>query len=286
MHDALKLPIWGGLVLILIAGLGGAAAAQDCPDRYCVYAPAIFRNHPVDTTNPPEDWLERLNLYRSAAGLPAVIEEPSYSDDLASHVNYMLLNPDDIWHGESPDRPGYTPEGAQAAVESNLLFTGSGATDATAIDFWMGSVYHRYGMLRPELAATGFASDCNSEHYAFGLNVLRGLSDAKLASDGVVYPGANQRGVRTTEVVSWQFDPYYGPDSALTYPLAILSSAALYDSEGRSVPISTTTPDSYWNVVTAAPDEPLARGAAYTVEMTVSLGDRQLSRAWSFVTRH
>lgn len=288
MWDALKLLVSASLILMLGAGWGQAAntAAQGCPGEYCVYVPMVFRGNRVDTTNPPEDWLERFNLYRAAAGLPPVTEDLAYSDALAKHVNYMLLNPDDIWHGETPGRPGYTPEGAQAAAESNLWFTGPGTTDATAIDKWMRSVCHRYGMLRPELTATGFGSGCDSEYCAFGLNVLGSLNGVYEAPKGVVYPGEDQRGVRTTTTISWQFDPYYGPEHASTNPLAVLISAALYDADGRPVPVSTSTPDGYWNVVTAAPTEPLEPGAAYAVEMTVALGDRELSRSWTFVTRH
>lgn len=287
LRRALRLLIRASLILLLLAALGGSATtAQVCSDEYCVYLPIVARAYPVDTTNPPQNWLGRFNLYRAAAGLPPVTEDASYSADLAKHVNYMLLNPDDIWHGETPGRPGYTPEGAQAAAESNLWFTGPNTTDATAIDVWMGSMHHRYGMLRPELTTTGYASGCNSQHCGFVLNVLRGLNGDNTVTNGVVYPGPDQRGVRTTDSISWQFDPYWGPDYASTNPLAILASAVLCDSEGESVPITTSTPDSYFNMVTATPDEPLAPGTTYAIEMVVNLGSQQLSRTWSFTTRY
>ena len=66
-----------------------------------------------------KNWLERLNYYRQAAGLPSVIEASVYSAALAKHTNYMLLNvpTEGLWHGETPGYPGYTIEGAQAAAD-------------------------------------------------------------------------------------------------------------------------------------------------------------------------
>ena len=54
-----------------------------------------------------QNWLERFNYYRQAAGLPSVIESPAYSADLAKHVTYMLLNvpTEGLWHGETPGHP-------------------------------------------------------------------------------------------------------------------------------------------------------------------------------------
>jgi hypothetical protein len=263
------------------------AAAQSCPRDYCVYLPHISKS-PVDAPPLPENWLERFNAYRGAAGLPRVVEDPASSSDLAKHANYMLLNvpQEGLWHGETPGRPGYTPEGNQAATESNLYFSSDSHTKAaTAIDAWMGSKGHRYGMLRPELSTTGFAIACDSQNCGSGLNVIRSLTGPNTAPDGVTYPGANQRGVNTTELISWQFAPYYGPEYAATNPLAVLTRAVLYDPQHRSVSITTSTPDSYWNIVTATPVAPLAPGTTYTMEMQVTLGSRQLSRTWSFTTR-
>lgn len=277
------------LTIFLLATLDRATATtQTCVTNFCVYLPYVTKTRPpVDTTNLPENWLERFNVYRDASGLLPVVEDPVYSSDLAKHVNYMLLNPDDIlWHGETPGRPGYSPEGAQAAAESNLWFPGPNTTAATAIDVWMGSMHHRFGMLRPELTTTGFAIGCDSQNCGTGLNVLRGLNGVNTASNGVIYPGANQRGVKTTEIISWQFEPYWGPDYSSTNPLAILTSAVLYDSEQRLVKITTSTPDGYFNMVTVTPVDPLAPNTTYTIEIHITLGDQKLSRIWSFTTRY
>jgi hypothetical protein len=242
------------------------------------------RNHIVtpwaetELPNPlPGDWLARLNAYRASAGLQPVVEDASLSRDLAKHTQYMLLNPDDIWHGETPGRPGYTPEGHQAASESNLWFTGSDTTATTAIDVWMSSIPHRFGLLNHNLAAIGFAIACDSQHCGTGLNVLRGLQGSNPMPNGVVYPGANQQAVNTDIIISWQFD---------WHPRVILISASLVDEFGKSIAIKTSSPppDDYINLVTITPLENLSFATTYMVAMHVLLGEHDLKRAWTFTT--
>lgn len=159
----------------------------------------------------PDNWLERFNYYRQAAGLPLVVESPAYSADLANHVNYMLLNvpTEGLWHGETLGLPGYTAEGAQAAAESNLFWFPSGVsytTPAITIDGWMASIHHRYGMLRPDLVTTGYGFGCDSQNCSSGLNVIRGIVwDSTLRPNGVIYPGPNQVNVNRDIIITWQF---------------------------------------------------------------------------------
>jgi hypothetical protein len=225
----------------------------------------------------PEQWLARVNAYRSASGLPALTENATFSAALAKHVHYMLLNPTEAGHTEKPELPGYTPEGKQAAAESNLYWYAGPMPPPNPIDTWMGSLFHRYGILNHELLVTGFALGCDQQHCAAGLNVIRGLeAGANPRPDGVTYPGAGQGRVNTGGI-SWQFDQE---------PTVVLTSATLRKAGGSLIPVTTHTPQigDYFNMVTVVPTEPLAPGNMYTVEMHVTLGNRQLSRSWSFIT--
>jgi uncharacterized protein YkwD len=263
------------LVCLLAGALGRTTAASSSCLAQCVYLPSVAHST-LDTTSLPENWQERLNAYRQAAGVAPTAENLSFSDGAAKHATYMLLNPTEFEHSETPGHPGYTPEGDQAARQSNLYRAYPGFTTANAIDGWMESLYHRYGMLAPELATTGFALGCDSKRCAAVLNVIGGMGDSNLMPDGITYPGAGQHGVQTG-VLSWQF---YRFDS-----LAVLTSATLRDANNNPVAITTSSPDNYWNVVAVKPVAPLAPGATYTVEMHVTIGSRDLSRVWSFQTR-
>jgi len=228
-----------------------------------------------------QNWLERFNYYRQAAGLPPVIESSIYSADLAKHVNYMLLNvpTEGLWHGETLGHLGYTAEGAQAAAESNLVwFFGAYATPAMSIDMWMGSIHHRFGMLNPDLITTGFAFGCDNQICGGGLNVIRGLVwDSTPRPNGVFYPGLNQKGVNTDIILTWQF---------LWEPTVVLKSASLQDSSGHPVAITTTSPQEgdYFNMVSVKPDTLLSPGMTYIASITVQRGESQLNQTWSFTT--
>jgi hypothetical protein len=230
-----------------------------------------------------QNWLARFNYYRRAAGLPLVTEAPVYSVDLAKHVNYMLLNVpvEGLWHGETSGRPGYTAEGAQAAAESNLFWFSSGApygTSAMSIDAWMGSIHHRYGMLNPDLTTTGFSLGCDNQNCGTGLNVTRGIVwDSNPRPSGVFYPGSDQKGVNTDIILTWQFH---------SEPTAVLKNAAIVDSSGQPIPVTSTSPlyGDYFNMVSVTPNTSLSNGMTYTADVTIQVGDRQLSQTWSFTT--
>src|SRR5262249_11573279 len=72
----------------------------------------------------PDTWLARFNVSRAAAGLPTVQEDPALSAADALHVQYMLLNPSEYNHDETPGLPGYTADGKRAAQQSNLFRAG------------------------------------------------------------------------------------------------------------------------------------------------------------------
>ena len=267
-----------GIVLLLLVTTSDhyiATPQKDIEPR--VAGVLITGPAPAKALGLPEHWLARVNAYRSASGLPGLTENAAFSAALAKHVNYMLLNPSEIGHSETPGNPGYTPEGKQAAAESNLYWYTGPTPPPNPIDTWMESLLHRYGILNHELRVTGFALRCDQEHCAAGLNVIRGLEPgANPRPDGVVYPGSGQGRVNTG-AISWQFD---------WEPTAVLTGATLRKAGGNPIPITIRSPQlgDYFNTVAVLPTEPLAPGNTYTVEMHVTVGNRQLSRSWSFIT--
>jgi uncharacterized protein YkwD len=133
---------------------------------------------PTGTTIPPPDWLSYLNWLRSLGGLPALTENPAWSNGDMLHAQYMVKN-DYIGHSEDPDNEWYTPEGAAAAVNSNAMVNTNAATpDTDAIDLWMSGPFHALGIIDPALAITGFGSYREEDGgWQMGacLDVLRGL---------------------------------------------------------------------------------------------------------------
>ena len=237
--------------------------------------PAPAQQPAANTGALPGDWLGRFNAYRAAAGLAPVPDDPALSAAAAKHISYMLLNPDEFKHDETPGLAGYSAEGQQAAKESNLFRSSPGFTVADAVDGWMDSLYHRFGMLNAALTRTGFALNCDGRGCAAALNVL-GSTGGQPRPGGVIYPGDGQQGV-TTAFISWQFGPFEAPLQ--------LSSATLRDGAGHPVPFSTTTADGYWNIVSLKPAGPFAANTTYTVEITATQNGQALHKAWSFHTK-
>ncbi len=222
----------------------------------------------------PTQWLNRLNAYRAAAGLGPVSEDSSLSVDTAKHVQYMLLNPDDFRHDEYADRPGYTAEGQKAAKESNLYGGKGSYGDKNAIDAWLESAYHRYGMLRPELTRVGYALNCDATRCYAVLNVIAGMGGQSDPA-GVVYPGNQQQQVKTG-MITWQFGSF---DPSVT-----VNSAVVKDAQGNQVAITVQPPEGYWNMIIIKPSKPLASNTTYTVEIQASQNGQALSKTWSFKT--
>ena len=240
--------------------------------------PAGTAVSPQAASAAPGPWLDRFNAIRAAAGLAPVMEQASLSSDAAKHVNYMLLNPGEFEHSEIPGHPGYTPEGNRSASQSNLFRSSPGFTELDAINGWMESLFHRYGMLRPELVNTGFAIGCNAQGCAAVLDVINGLQPGIVAPASVVYPGNGQDGVSTKQI-SWQFRPFEAPVS--------LVSATLRDGQGNVIPHTTVPAQGYYNVVAIKPggnpNAPITLPpGTYTVEMTVMQGGVPQTRSWTF----
>jgi hypothetical protein len=238
-------------------------------------APAAAPPPAANTGALPGDWLGRFNAYRTAAGLAPVPDDPALSAAAAKHISYMMQNPDEFKHDETPGLPGYTAEGQQAAKESNLFRSSPGFSAADAIDGWMDSLYHRFGMLNAALTRTGFALNCDGRGCAAALNVLGG-TEGQPRPGGVVYPGDGQQGV-TTAFISWQFGPFEAPLQ--------LTGATLRDGAGNAVPFTTTSADGYWNIVSVKPSSPFAANTTYTVEITATQNGQALHKAWSFHTK-
>jgi len=227
------------------------------------------------TTSLPDAWLARFNAYRTAAGLPAVQEDPAFSAADALHVQYMLLNPDELEHNETASHPGYTADGQRAAQQSNLFRASPGFTEAQALDGWMDDMPHRFGMLNPPLTRTGFAIGCNTQTCGAALNVIAG-TDGPNRPDGVVYPGAGQQNVQTN-LITWQFGGFDPP--------VTLVGATLSDEHGAAVPVTTTPANGYFNAVSITPAGPFAPATTYTADVAVTVNGQAHHKTWSFRTR-
>lgn len=258
-------------------------------DPFQVYLPLISQESSQSQGDCPSgdmQWLCLLNQYRVATGLNTVASDPDYSSDLALHTNYLLLNPSqEDFHVEDPSKPGYTEDGKNAGLASNLARKAS--TDfqvQETMELWMKTPGHHYHMLHPNLSISGFDLSCDNVNCYSGLNIFRGLSSTPDELN-VIYPGENQTDI-PAEIfpVTWGFYimPWMGDCIG-----ADLISGEIFNQQNQKISISRVSPDhcDYRNQVVLMPVEPFLSNHTYRVEMTVQYREQTLRRSWTFTTR-
>jgi hypothetical protein len=142
-------------------------------------------------------WLGYVNYFRSLANLPPVVENTEFSEADLLHANYMVSN-NVLTHDEVPGQPHYTPEGDEAAANSNVMASSNSTrTDEDAIDVWMTGPFHALAVIDPQLLQSGFGSardNAGSIQMAAALNVLQGLGDTPNSVNFPVrFPAPNTR---------------------------------------------------------------------------------------------
>ena len=230
---------------------------------------------PLSANPAPGQWLNRINYYRAQAGLPAVTEDANLSAGDAQETNYLLLNPDDFRHDQDSHRSGYTQAGQKAAQQSNLFGGGGHYSDAQAIDSWMESPLHRFGILLPQLTRVGYALACDTQRCFAALNILASTDGTTTKPDGVVYPGDGQQGVRTG-YLTWQYGPF---EAQIQFV-----NATVKDSAGQPVAFTLEPQGGYFNLIILKIDGSQDYGAGYTVTIGIKQNGQSHSRSWSFTS--
>ena len=139
------------------------------------------------------DWLGVVNTYRAMSGLAPISPNATWSAEAQAHSCYMLQN--GITHDETPGAPGYTPGGDIAGNSGNVAVSSSVSASARShIDLWMTGPFHAIGVLRPNLASSGFglcaSSDTSPWKSAATLDVIRGLDySVPKSTVPIVFPG-------------------------------------------------------------------------------------------------
>jgi uncharacterized protein YkwD len=248
--------------------------------------------------------LDLVNGARTAAGLPAIVEDPALDASTQAHAHYYLFNVTDQSvaglgiHTEQQNLTGFTGADSTARAQ-HFGFKGDRTAEvidhvfspAASINDWINSVFHRFPILEPETQSMGFGE----AH--LGLLSIQ-LIDFGLAAPthapAVVYPLDKQKDVPAAFVGNEIPDPApQGAQYPLGYPVTLeagagaqlaVSSGRLLGPDGQQVVAYELRPGSAlvnfaWALLPAAP---LAPGATYTVEVIGSLDGSAYTKRWSF----
>lgn len=257
---------------------------------------------PVKITATPAasvPWLDRLNTWRGASGVPGVTENTLWSAGDAAHAQYMVKN-DLVTHYETPGVPYYSVAGDTAARNSNIYVSSStGTADTQAIDWWAGAPFHSMGLMDPRMAQSGFGSyrDTTTSPWQMGAAVDVSRGDTATGLYPVFFPGNGAQ----EPLTSYSGNEFPDPLSACpgyTMPAGlpvwvevganVATVASSHSFTGNGVPLAHCVIDStnsavgsnlkWRGGVIVVPKAPLQSGVNYVVALTVN----GVPYTWSF----
>ncbi len=252
------------------------------------------------TAAPGDQWLTDVNTYRAMSALAPLTENTTWSADGQAHSCYMLFN--GITHDEIVGNLGYTLGGDSAGNNGNIAVSSNAAATARDhIDIWMSGPFHAIGILRPELATTGFGICANAAttpwHSGATLDVIRGIDPQRAnPTTATVFPGRgatialNQFRTESPDPVALcNWTGSAGLPLIAMMPGGVTSASASLVGPGGSIETcvlhggNTAADDTAQsilngdNAVVVVPRAPLVPGA-YTSTVTSTGGDV----TWSF----
>jgi hypothetical protein len=236
-------------MVLRIRGFRGAAAAGLLALALAFAGPAasaLARGGRPPAKHAVPAWLSTINLYRTAAGLPAVSDRPAWDLGLEHHLTYLQSTPLQYRtgryqssHTENPSSPYYSADGAAEAGYSDLV-QGAAFSPLQAVKEWLTAPFHAIGMLRAQLRNVALVDDPATGDA--GLDVIQGLNyKLPAAAAPILFPGPGTKTDLLTfggehpdplETCDWQQSPAVG------LPLLIM----LQRAPGRAVRASVTGP--------------------------------------------
>jgi hypothetical protein len=243
----------------------------------------------------------KLNEYRALAGVMPAELDFNLSRGCQLHANYLSGNRIDLVvvglgaHDEDQSRPGFTYSGALAA-QNSVIFQGVGPVEA--IDKWFQTLYHRIGLLDPNLQRIGFGTYKGYQVMDIHQGRLKGSG---ITTRTVLYPAPemiNVPGGFKNEIPA----PVPGDDS-LGLPVTVeffghygssivnVEAQLLNMDSGQGVPCLVQYPGSpilpgwdYEQLIALLPRDPLGRGE-YMVSVSALVDYAAWSQEWSFKVR-
>lgn len=252
--------------------------------------------------------LAKVNVYRANAGLPPVALDDKLSRGCLAHARYLAVNADHPSllglkaHDEDASLPGYSDEGKQAGKASNLAIGDYEPLDG--IDSWMATLYHRVGILEPNLKTIGFGCARGKRlGWITVLNVLAGR-ERSFRPHPVFYPAPDQTNVPVNFPISGE-EPNPIPeasDGRAGYPITAFfpeneplknATGELTLAEGEKTQCWFSSPEKPANpkfakqqgtAICLIPKKPLQPNTRYQVRIAGELADAKWEKKWEFTT--
>jgi hypothetical protein len=282
------------LALLTLSACGGETSA----------APVPWPGHEDDTQidyATAQAAASRLNYYRSLAGSGPVALSYELSCGCRQHAAYMRANNIKLRdvglmaHKEDPAAIGFTSAGALAGVNS-VIYQGVAPTEA--IDNWMNTLYHRLGLLDPNLYEIGFGTAGDIQV----MDVKQGKTVGPQAQKAVVmFPAAGMElpGAFVNEIPS----PVPGDDNlgtpitveffgdignSIGLPGVRLTYLTTYDNVPCYIQFPGQPILDGWDhdqLIVVLPKDRLTGGRSYRVSIAAAVDGKMMPLVWSFTAK-
>lgn len=224
--------------------------------------------------------LDVMNSWRRGVGLAPVLVNLTRSAACDKHVDYWRQN-GFSGHDETPGKPGYTAEGAQAGRKSSVW---EDAEPAKLVRVITATVLHRSTCLGPADDGLGIASGSGSCLWGGDLDVSENTAP-------VLVPGAGQEEVPIAcepEQPPPERDPaFYGPQRG--YPVTVVWAGAWSDVRSAQIELFAAGPGGAVEAVAGeqfTPEKPYtSRGRAIETAAATFVAHKTLDRRRTYVAR-
>jgi hypothetical protein len=253
--------------------------------------------------------VEKLNAYRTAAGLKPVVLDPKLTAGCLAHAQYLAKNVNPRKnpanpHEEKKDLPGYSEEGEKTAMRAAVNFSFGKALGPESIDEFMSCFFHRISLIRPDLVRVGQArvifgaeKDCWNV-----LDAKGGREPGEASKETVCYPGDKQMNVPLMFAMNEAPNPIpaEGRKNRAGFPITVTfpedakvegGELVLRDSAGKDVSGWFSSPEKpafrpeyQYNTLALIPKVALRAKTTYTATVTAKVDGKDWTRTWTFTT--
>lgn len=252
--------------------------------------------------------LAEINLTRQMVGLPPVVINGNLNQAAQAHADYLQANGNTISHDETPGLPGFTgvAPGNRLTAASylystlNEVISGGETAGQKAVQGLVQAIYHRFGILAPEVAEVGIGQGNAVGKYPnvvidFGAT----FSNVVTMPQGWLgtYPISDQTGVTRSFDSDTEVPDPVANQNRVGYPVSIhadaketllVSSFSLKPVGGAPLPVKLLSyPTDAHVPPNAAAIVPLAvldYGTQYQADFSGTRNGQVASQSWTFTT--
>jgi uncharacterized protein YkwD len=284
---------------------------QPAKQSFKIYLPVLERS----VVNSPGDdvslAIERVNHYRSLAGVASLRIQESVVEAAQNHADYYMFNFADgqAWehgvHGEVMGKPGFSGKWPYDRMQATQ-YPGFGSAEVmhfigdpiASVDGWMSGILHRVILLEPILTCGGYGSGKNEQAAVDVINLGIGDNvDNQLANSSpypLSYPADGQQGVPLAWNGNESPDPLpAGASRPVGYPFTlqgvmgklVVDWAEMRSGAGQVVAVHPNPPlCPQFNCYALIPRQPLSPWSTYSVTVQGSVAGIAFTRSWTFTT--